>query len=246
MRCAAICTTLAVLLVVPSAAMAQLGPPGPPKNAFQVRFGHFWLDPGDAGFWADTESVFTLDSSDFRGFSFGGTFVHSIRNRFELGFNLDLFDETVRSAYQDFVDQNGRSILHDSQLSLIPLTVDVRFFPLGRYRVRPGGRNIVQTTFYLGLGGGLIFWEYEERGDFLDFTFDPPEIFGARFKDDGTALEAHGLVGVEIPMSPSTYLMFESRYSFAEDKLGGDFSDLPERDIDLGGLSVYGGFSFRF
>ena len=246
MRCAAICTTLAVLLVVPSAAIAQWGPPAPPKNAFQVRFGHFWLDPGDDGFWADTESVFTLDSSDFRGFSFGGTFVHSIRNWFELGFNLDLFDTTVRSSYRDFVDENGRSILHDSKLSLVPTTVDVRFFPLGRYRVRPGGRNIVQTTFYFGLGVGWVFWEYEERGDFLDFSFDPPEIFGAQFKDDGIALEAHGLAGVEIPMSPSTYLMFESRYSFAEDKLGGDFSDLPERDIDLGGLSVYGGFSFRF
>ncbi len=248
MRRAAISTTLLILLAsTTSVATAQWGPPGPPQNAFQVRLGYFWLDDyRDDGFWADTENVFTLSASDFRGFSFGFTYVRSLENWLELGLNLDFFDETERSEYRDFVDEDGRSILHDSELSLVPLTADVRFYPLGRYRVRPGGRYILQSTFYLGLGGGFIFWDYEERGDFLDFTFDPPEIFGSRFRDDGIALEAHGLASVEIPVSPSTYLMFEGRYSFAEDTLGGDFSDLPERDIHLGGAAFYGGFSFRF
>lgn len=248
MRRVAILSTLLLLLgSASSVANAQWDPAGPPKSAFQVRFGYFLLDDNrDDGFWADTESVFTLDASDFQGFSFGATYAHAYQNWLELGFNFDLFDATERSAYRDFVDENGRSILHDSELSLIPLTIDVRFYPSGRYRVRPGGRNIVQTTFYLGVGGGFVFWDYEERGDFLDFSFNPPEIFGAQFSDDGVAPEVHGLAGVEIPMTPSTYLMFEGRYSFAEDTLGGDFSDLPERDITLGGLALYGGFSFRF
>lgn len=247
MRRAAISTTLLILLVsTTSVATAQWGPPGPPRNEFQVRFGYFWLDDyRDDGFWADTESVFTVSASDFRDFSFGLTYVRSLQNWLELGFNMDFFDKTVRSAERDFVDEGGRSILHDSELSLVPLTADVRFYPLGRYRIRPGGRYILQSTFYLGVGGGLLFWDYEERGDFVDKGPDP-RIFGALFRDDGIALEVHGLAGVEIPVSPSTYLMFEGRYSFAEDKLGGDFSDLPERDIHLGGAAIHGGFSFRF
>ena len=247
MRRAAISTTLLILLVsTTSAATTQWGPPGPTDGALQGRLGYFMLEGSDDGFWEDTESVFTLDASDFEEFSVGFSYVHSISNNFEVGFNLDLFEETVRSEYRDFVDSVGLPILHDSNLSLVPTTVDVRILPSGRYRIRPGGRHIVQPTFYFGAGAGFVFWDYEERGDFLDFTFDPPEIFDAHFRDDGIALEVHGLAGVEIPVSPRTYLMFEGRYSVAEDTLGGDFSDLPERDIDLGGLAIYGSLSFRF
>ncbi len=248
MKRSAISTTVALTLLASTAsvATAQWRPPGPPQSALQGRLGYFFLDDGDDGFWEDTESVFTLDASDFEDFSLGFSYVYSVGNKLEVGFNIDIFEEIVRSEYRDFVDQGGFPILHDSSLSLVPTTVDVRFLPIGRYRVRPGGRHIVQPTFYFGAGAGLVFWNYEERGDFLDFDFDPPVIFGGLFRDDGIALEVHGLAGVEIPVSPGNYLMFEGRYSFAEDKLGGDFSDLPERDLQLGGLAISGGLSFRF
>ena len=247
MKRAVISITVALTLLVSttSVATAGWGPPGPPNNALQGRLGYFFLD-GGGGFWEDTESVFTLDPSDFDDFSLGFSYVHSLRNKLELGFNFDIFEDTVRSEYRDFVDQSGFAILHDSTLSLIPMTVDLRFLPIGRYHLRPGGRHIVQPTFYLGAGAGVVFWDYEERGDFLDFTFDPPVIFGAHFRDDGVALEVHGLAGVEIPLGPRTNLLFEGRYSFAEDNLGGDFSDLPEREIHLGGLGIYAGLSMRF
>ena len=252
MKRAAISTTVALTLLASTASVATAHPrpPGPPESALQGRLGYFFLDDGDHdgdddGFWKDTESVFTLDASDFEDFSLGFSYVHSVRNKLEVGFNVDIFEKTVRSEYRDFVDQGDLPILHDSSLSLIPMTVDLRFLPIGRYRVRPGGRHIVQPTFYLGAGAGLVFWDYEEVGDFLDFTFDPPVIFGDRFTDDGVALEVHGLAGVEIPVGPRINLLFEGRASFAEDKLGGDFSDLAERDIRLGGLAIYGGFSFR-
>ena len=97
MRRAAISTTLLILLAsTTSVATAQWGPPGPPQNAFQVRLGYFWLDDyRDDGFWADTEDVFTLSASDFRGFSFGFTYVRSLENWLELGLNLDFFDVRV-------------------------------------------------------------------------------------------------------------------------------------------------------
>jgi len=248
MKRAAISTTVVLTLLASTASVtaAPWHPPGPPESALQGRLGYFFLDDRGDGFWEDTESVFTLDASDFEDFSLGFSYVQSLGNKLEVGFNVDFFEETVRSEYRDFVDQSGFPILHDSILSLVPLTVDLRFLPIGRYRVRPGGRHIVQPTFYFGVGAGLVFWDYEERGDFLDFTFDPPVIFGDHFSDDGVALEVHGLAGVEIPVGPRTNLLFEGRYSFAEDDLGGDFSDLPERDIHLGGGAVYGGLSFRF
>jgi hypothetical protein len=252
MRRARFAAAAAALILLVSAMPAAAHPPGPPRPAgpdrsgIQFRMGGFWLD-ADGGFWDDTEEVFTLDSDDFDGWMLGFTYLFSVNNHLDVGFNLDLYEETVRSGYRDWVDEFGYPILHDTQLSLVPMTADVRVNLMGRHRIRPGGRYIVQPLVYVGAGAGMVAWEYEEVGDFLDFSVTPdPEIFYDRFVDDGLALEAHVLAGVELPVGPSVNLLFETRYSLASDELGGDFSDLYERDIDLGGYSAYGGISFRF
>jgi len=220
--------------------------PQPPESGFQLRLGAF-MPSGDSGFWKDTEDVFTLDVSDLDGFMLGLTYVRPVNNEVEIGFNADFFEETARSEYRDYVDQFGYAILHDTKLSLIPLTADIRFIPGGRYRIRPEGRRIVKPFFfYLGAGVGLTFWEYKEYGDFLDFTFVPPEIILDYFVDDGVAFEAHVLAGVEFPVSRMTNLLLETRFSASDDELGGDFGGLPKTDLDLGGRSIYAGLSFRF
>lgn len=219
--------------------------PQPAESAFQIRLGAF-MPSGDSNFWDDTEDVFTLDVEDFDDFILGLTYVRPVSNQVEIGFNIDFYEETVRSEYRDYVDEFGYAILHDTELSLMPLTADVRFIPGGRHRIRPGGRHIVKPFFYLGAGVGLTFWEYEEYGDFLDFTFDPPEIFLDYFEDDGVAFEVHALAGVEIPLSRMTNLLLEARISESDDDLEGDFEGLPATELDLGGSSIYAGLSFRF
>ena len=44
-------------------------------------------------------------------------------------------DAAARSADQDFTDQFGNAILHDTGIRLIPMTVDLRVLPTGRYAV---------------------------------------------------------------------------------------------------------------
>jgi hypothetical protein len=235
-----------ILLASSATAVAQpLGRPGPPESGFELRIGQF-MPAGDSDFWDATGDVFTLAPSDFDDFVFGMTFVRPVSNEIEIGFNADFFRETARSQYRDWVDEDGFPILHDTRLSLTPVTADVRLLPGGRFRLRPGGRRIVKTTFYIGAGVGLVFWDYEEYGDFLDFGFDPPEIFIDGFSDSGVEFEAHALAGVEVPVGRRTNLVIEGRYSWSEAELGGDFSGLAETDLDLGGTSFYGGVSFRF
>lgn len=216
-----------------------------PEAAVQIRLGQF-MPSGDSDFWDAIEQDFTIDSSDFDDFSLGFSYVQSVSNEIEVGVNVDFYGETVVSEYRDFVDEQGFPILHDTEFSTVPLTVDVRFVPGGRYRIRPGGRYIPKPAFYVGGGFGLNFWEYEEIGDFIDFSFDPPEIFRDRLIDDGTAFEVHLLAGVEVPLGRRTNLLLEARHSESEDDLSGDFGGLPETELDLGGSSIYGGLSFRF
>ena len=157
MRRAVIAIAVAALLISAAPATAQLRPgPGPPKAAFQVRLGWF-MPTADSDYWDFIEEDFTLDGSDFDELILGFTYLHSVSNNVEVGLNMDFYGKSVRSQYRDWVDMAGFPILHDTDLSLIPMTVDVRFIPQGRYRVRPGGRYILKPLFYIGAGMGLIF-----------------------------------------------------------------------------------------
>jgi hypothetical protein len=236
---------IAAALALPlCAAPARAQSAGWPANdAFQLRFGYFFPE-GGGDLWDGNEEVFTIDASDFEDFTFGIGWVHSFGNQFEVGVNLDFYDETQRSHYRDYVDEDGFLIFHDTELSHSPLSVDFRFLPGGRYRTRSGGRLVLKPVFYVGGGIGAVFWDYDEYGDFIDFGGDPLVIFPGAFGDSGTAFEYHGLAGVELPLGRSTHLLFEGRYTKADDELGGDFAGFGT--IELGGASIHGGFSFRF
>jgi hypothetical protein len=218
---------------------------GEADHAFQLRFGGFFPS-GDDSFWADNEDTFTLRASEFRDPVWGMTVVSSISNHAEVGFGIDFYDATVRSGYRDFVDQDGFAILHDTELSIVPLTVDFRFLPAGRYDYRGrGGRFRVQRpVFYLGAGIGANLFEYSEFGDFIDFA-DPdlPVVF-RDYQDDGVAFEAHALAGVELPFGRAWSLVLEGKYSWSDTTLDQDFAGLGT--LDLGGLTLTAAGSWRF
>jgi hypothetical protein len=231
---------LPILIGAASAAFAQ-----PVANdAFQLRFGGFF-PAGGGDVWDENEEVFGLRASDFDGFFWGFGFEHGLSNNLEVSFNVDFYSETVRSSYRDYVDQNGRPILHDTRLSETPVYVDVRYLPTGRYKIRgPAGRRVLKPVFFIGAGLGGNFWEYREVGDFLDFTADPLQIVGGDFKDSGVAFQLQALTGVELPFSHHFTLSFEGRYTWANATLSGQFAGLGR--LELGGGWVYLGTNFRF
>jgi hypothetical protein len=213
----------------------------PQNHAFQVRVGGF-VPAGGGDLWAANQEVFTQDVSDFGAFTWGVSFATALSNNVEVGTNVDWYRSTTTSAYRDYLDQHGFAILHDTKLRKVPITVDLRLLPAGRYRHLQGGRRALRPVFYLGGGVGVNLWEYEEVGDFIDFQTS--DIYLARFKDSGAAWEAHALSGLELPVNPGFTVFFEGRYAWSEAELRGDFAGLGQ--IDLGGPSFYVGGSFRF
>lgn len=245
-RVAAVTTALVASLSAGSLAHAQRPRGTEPSSAFQLRLGGYFLS-GDGSFWRDTGGLFTLDPSDLDDAVVGASYVAAINNHVEVGVNLDYFSGSARAADRFFVDENGAPILHDTRLRLLPLSVDVRLLPGGRYAVRGRrGQFVVRRPApYLGAGAGLNFWRYEEIGDFVDESVSPPEIFFSRFEDEGTALSVHVLAGVELPIARTAGVLLEGRYTWADDTVGGDFG--PDAgEIDLGGASLGVGLSFRF
>jgi hypothetical protein len=232
------------LLTGASPLMAQ--PPGT-DGSVRFRFGGYFPS-GDSSFWDANQQTFTLDASDFRDWMVGASFVTSLNNWLELGFNVDFYDAAQRSADRDYVDESGFPILHDTSLELIPLTVDLRVLPAGRYALRgEGGQLRVRRPVpYLGAGVGLTYWEYMEEGDFVGFDSLGPFIYYDRLKDSGTEFVTHVLAGVEFPMGVSWNFTFEGRYMWAEATPSGAFSSLELGDLDLGGFAGFFGFSKQF
>jgi len=212
-------------------------------NAFQLRLGGF-RPSGNSTFWSDNEAVFTLANSDFSDVVVGSSYVATLANHFEVGLNVDFYNSTYPSDYRELVDQAGFPIVHDSTLAMVPLTIDLRLLPAGRYRPAAPGRRALKPVFYVGGGIGLNFWEYSEAGDFIDFSEPDLPIFGTTYRDSGTAFLTSATTGLEFPVSPRFQVTFEGRYSWSKAELAGDFGGLGE--IDLGGLSLYVGASFRF
>lgn len=236
---------LAVCSWAASAGVVRAQDPIRETSSFQFRLGGFF-PAADEGILADNREVFTFEPSDLNGPVFGFSYVSTMTNHLEFGFNADYFEGTELTAYRDFVDEDGFEILHDVTLRRLPLTVDLRLLPGGRYSIR-GSRGqyaVRRPVPYIGVGGGLNFWRYEETGDFLDFDLDPPEVFGTFFEENGVAFEGHVLAGLELPVGPLWSVLVEGRYQWSDDELTEDFEGLGK--IVMDGATAYVGASVRF
>ena len=125
---AAAMLTVALVLAAPAHAAGRGD-----DSAFQFRVG--WFAPsGNSDFWDANEAAFTLDSSDFNDATVGVGYAGSINNHLEYGVGLDFYQHTQQSADRAYTDQYGYAILHDTTLTLTPLTADLRVLPGGRYK----------------------------------------------------------------------------------------------------------------
>lgn len=221
---------------------AQSGDAG----GINFRVGGFFPS-ANSEFWDVNRDIYTLDKSDFNDGIVGFSWLVPVNNNLEVGVNIDAYDSSVRAADRDFQDQDGFPILHDTNLRLVPVTVDLRILPGGRYHQRGrGGRISVRKPVpYFGVGGGVNFWQYEEVGDFVAFDPDPIVVFD-RAKDSGATFVGHVLAGVEIPVGPQWGVSFEGRYSWSEATPSGPFSDFDQGKLDLGGFALFVGGTLRF
>jgi len=124
----------------------------PTEARSQFRFGGFFPS-GNSAFWDASEFYFTLDESDFNDIILGGSWLTPLNNHLELGFNIDFYDATVLAADAQFEDEIGNPILHDTSLSMIPMTVDLRIYPAGRNAVRgraAASRSVAPASMSVG------------------------------------------------------------------------------------------------
>lgn len=97
---------------------------------------------------------------DFNSPAIGGEWLVGLGQFVEAGVGASFSRRTVPSVYADFVDSDGSEIDQDLRLQIVPVTFSARVLPFGQ-------RSAIQP--YFGAGVSVYRWEYEERGEFVDF-----------------------------------------------------------------------------
>ena len=213
-----------------------------PRGLLSIR-GGVLLPSENSDLYDFLQDQFTIDSGSFDSPSFAVDLGYSLTPRLDIVGGFDLAKKTVDSEYRDFVDNNLLPIQQQSTLRQNSFTGSARFALLSRGR--PVGTYAwipTRVQPYVGAGGGIVFWEFRQTGDFVDFQ--DSEVFSDVFESGGASLSGHVLGGVDIQLYKRLFLATEGRYVWANGDLSNEFVGFDP--IDLSGLRLSAGINFVF
>ena len=166
----------------------------------------------------------------------------ALTERLDVVGGFEFARKTVQSEYRDFVDNDLRPIEQETQLDQNLLTGSLRFALTPR-GTRAGSYAWVPSRFtpYVGAGGGMMWWRFQQIGDFVDFQ--DFGVFPDTFRSDGLAPTGHLFGGADVQLYKRLSLSVEGRYVWASGTLDEDYVGF--EPIDLVGVPLLGGFQRR-
>jgi outer membrane protein W len=207
-------------------------------GGMDVRVGGFFPradTSGNNNLFKDDFDLYTVGKNDFRGLTGGIEFNFGLADNLELGLHADGYGRTIDTSYRNYVRSDDSEIFQTLKLESAPVGVTLRYVFGGRH---------ASIAPYIGAGADLVFWHYEERGDFVDFQDPALPVIADEFIEDGVVPGFHVQAGVRVPINHDFAITGEARYLWAKEKdMGGSFRGL---GLDLTGLSATVGVNIRF
>lgn len=221
---------LAAALIVAVAAPAHAG-------NLDIRVGAF-LPRADTGasndLFRDDAELYTVGKSDWRDVVGGAQFNVKLARNVELGFSVDGYGQTLQTAYRDYERESGRDIRQTLKLDIVPVGVELRLTPTSRRaRVAP----------FVGIGGDLFYWKYEEFGEFIRFSDPGLPVIEDSFIAEGVAPGFHVSGGIRFAVTDDIGVVGQARYQWGTADMGDDFRG---NKLDLTGATVTAGINIRF
>ena len=248
-RLRALCC-LGVLAALPGLAAAQSSEPtrsadflfGHPRGSFGVRGSWNIASAGSDLFDFVTDQL-TIDKSDFNAPGIGGDIAFALTPRLDVEGGFFFAKSSHGSEYRDFVDNDLLPISQSTALKTMQVTASLK------YALVPRGRDVSRFAWvparfvpFVGAGGGAVYYDFEQSGDFVDFQ--DLSVFTDVFRSTGWAPSVHGFGGVDVQLYRGLYASVEGRYTKASGKLSNDFIDFDP--IDLSGFRLSAGINLVF
>jgi len=241
---------LMLTLAAPSVAAAQSGATpdflfGRPRASIGVRGSRVFARAG-SDLFRFVEQNLTVDRNDFDAPAVEADLGIRITERLDAVFGVDVSQKSIASEYRHLVDNNRQPITQSTRLREVNLGGSVRV------ALTPRGRGIsrfawipARVTPYAGGGGGALWYELTQSGDFVDALAPPPQpIFSDLFQSKGWTPSAHAFGGVDIRFWRAWYMTFDGRYLWASARLGRDFQGF--NPVDLAGFRLSAGVNVLF
>lgn len=241
----------AIAMIAAPVAHAQRGMPnaagegylfGEPWVTLSMRLGYAQpLAQSDLFTFATSE--FTLRRRDFGAFEFGVDVGIPASRSVEWLLSVDASSREAASEYRQWTGSDGLPIAQSTTFKRVPVLLGARWW------LRPPGESVgalawVPNRFapFVALQGGLMYYQFAQKGEFVNFSAGNA-VFQGDLGSDGWAPAASATVGALVNLNAQFGLLTQARYTYASKTLGPDFTGF--QPIDLSGLSVTAGFTFR-
>ncbi len=215
---------------------------GQPRGWIAVRGS--WLTPSaQSDLFTFVTDQLTVEKDDFSAPAVAGEVGVILTSHLSAAAGFEFSKQGISSEYRRYVDNVGLPINQHTALSQTNISGSLKVALWGR------GRSISSLAFvprvvvpYAGGGAGLLFYRFEQYGDFVDFV--TLRVFQDTFRSEGWAPSAHLFAGTEVRLWRMVFLDLEGRYVWADGTLGSDF--LGFDGIDLNGFRFSTGVSVMF
>ena len=112
-----------------------------------------------------------MNHRDFSSGSIALDVAFRVSPRMDALFSVGTARSTMNSEFRDWLDNNDQPIRQSTVFQRVPLTGSIRVY-LGN-----PGRSIGRFAWvpkryapYVGAGGGVMWYQFNQDGDFVDFT----------------------------------------------------------------------------
>jgi hypothetical protein len=215
---------------------------GKPHGSIGVRGNWIFASAGSDIFDFVTRHL-TLDKTDFNAPGFAADLSIALTDRLDVQGGFELSRMSQGSEYRDYVDNLLQPIEQTTWLSTNHVMGSIR------YSLTPKGDAISRLVWipkrfvpYVGGGAGVVFYEFRQSGDFVDFQ--DFGVFPDTFLSSGWTPTVHAFGGVDVKLYRSLYGTVQGRYTYGAATLSSDFIDFDP--IDLSGFRLSAGINVLF
>jgi hypothetical protein len=255
MRLRAAVFALVLCVAAPAGVAAQnrrLPPPNPrpapdfffgqPNGSLGIRGSRIFPRAGSDWYDFVTDQL-TLETGDFVAPAFALDVGIIAAPRLEVLAGLEVAKAETGSEYRRFVDNNRLPIEQNTKVRQFNVSGSVKVPLLSR------GREVSQLAWvprrvvpYAGAGGGMLWYEVEQIGDFIDYV--DLSVFSDVFRSRGWTPSAHVFGGVDVRLIRRLFATVDVRYLWAAGDLGQEWVNFDP--IDLAGARVSAGINVVF
>lgn len=246
-----ILVALALLLSAAGSAHAQQPVPptpdfffGRPDSSLAIR-GSWVMARAGSDLFDFVQQELTIDNGNFNRAALAADYGIALTPRADAVIGVEVNKASVPSEYRNLVDNNRRPIEQTTSLTELNLTGNIRF------ALTPRGREIGRFAWvpsavvpYIGAGGGMLWYRFQQTGDFVDALDPRRAIFTDMFKAQGWTPSAQVFGGVDVKLHGRWFLTLDGRYLWAAGALGNDFEGFDP--IDLAGFRAGAGINILF